>query len=178
MPVSVADIKSAVQRCDCEWTPAPACAYIFAVSVNKEVLRWQRHGGVFSGCGSGGNGFGVPCGYPFDGSGQERRRRRERARGGWKVFPEGLYKKAKEPGDKRLPVSRDQIQNFVDCILSRGQPVDDLHSAVRSDIVCHLVDISARTGKEIAWNPEEETIVGNDEAVQMMSRPLRKPWTL
>jgi len=129
-------------------------------------------------CGSGGNGFGVPCGYPFDGSGQERRRRRERARGGWKVFPEGLYKKAKEPGDKRLPVSRDQIQNFVDCILSRGQPVDDLHSAVRSDIVCHLVDISARTGKEIAWNPEEETIVGNDEAVQMMSRPLRKPWTL
>ncbi len=100
------------------------------------------------------------------------------ARGGWKVFPEGLYKLAKNPGEKRLPVSRDQIQNYVDCILSREQPVDDLHSAVRSDIVCHLIDISARTGKEIAWDPEKDTIVGNDAAAKMMTRPLRKPWTL
>jgi len=40
----------------------------------------------------------------------------------------------------------DQIHNFVDCVLSREQPVDNLHSAIRSDINCHLVDISVRTG--------------------------------
>jgi len=56
--------------------------------------------------------------------------------------------------------------------------VDDLHSAVRSDIICHLTDICIRRGRPITWDLEKETIVGDAEAVKMMSRPLREPWTL
>ncbi|MHC4506612.1 MAG: Gfo/Idh/MocA family protein [Planctomycetota bacterium] len=100
------------------------------------------------------------------------------SRGGWKVSSEEIRRKAKDPGDKRLVVSRDQIQNLVDCVISREQPVDDLHSAVRSDIICHLTDICVRRGRPITWDLEKETIVGDAEAVKMMSRPLREPWTL
>ncbi len=100
------------------------------------------------------------------------------SRDGWKVSDEAIRQKAKDPGAKRLPVSRDQIQNFVDCVLSREQPVDNLHSAVRSDILCHLIDISARTGKKIEWDNRKETIIGNAEAAKMMRREMRKPWTL
>lgn len=99
-------------------------------------------------------------------------------RDGWQTSSEPLRQKAKDPGSKRLSISRDQIQNFVDCVLSRRQPVDDLHSAVRSDILCHLIDISARTGKKIEWDNQQETIVGNEQAAKMMHRELRPPWTL
>lgn len=99
-------------------------------------------------------------------------------RGGWRVSSEEIRKQAKEPGDKRLVVSPDQIRNFVDCCISREQPVDDLHSAVRSDIACHLTDISIRRGKPITWDPKKEVIVDDPEAARMASRPMRAPWTL
>ena len=99
-------------------------------------------------------------------------------RGGWGFSDDQIRRKAPDPGPKRLKVSVDQIQNFIDCVLSKEEPVDNLHSAVRSDIVCHLVDISARTGRKLAWDDKKETIVGDAEAQKMASRDLRAPWTL
>jgi hypothetical protein len=99
-------------------------------------------------------------------------------RGGWKCSSEELRRKAKDPGAKRLKVSRDQIQNYVDCILSREEPVDNLHSAVRSDVATHLSEISVRTGRPITWDPETEKIVGDAEAAKLATRAMRAPWTL
>ena len=100
------------------------------------------------------------------------------SRGGWRFSPKNLREKVKDPGEKRLKVSRDQIQNFVDCVISREEPVDNLHSAVRSDIVSHLCDICIRTGRPITWDNKKETIVGDEQAAKRMNRPLRAPWTL
>lgn len=100
------------------------------------------------------------------------------SRDGWATSTEELRQKAKDTGAKRLIVSRDQIRNFIDSVLSREQPVDNLHSAVRSDILCHLIDISVRTGKKLEWDNRRETIVGNPAAVKMMRRDMRQPWTL
>lgn len=100
------------------------------------------------------------------------------SRDGWKFSNDALRLKAKDPGPKRLIQSRDQIHNFVDCVLSRATPVDNLHSAVRSDILCHLVDVSARTGRKLQWDNTHETIVGDKQAQAMMHRDLRKPWSL
>ncbi len=98
------------------------------------------------------------------------------SREGWKTSPEDLIYKGKDPGARRLEVSRDQIDNFVDCVLARRTPVDDLHSAVRSDTACHLAEIAVRTGRPIRWDPERETIVGDAEAARMMKRAMREPW--
>jgi len=99
------------------------------------------------------------------------------SRGGWKTSTEAIRKEAKDPGETRLKVSRDQIQNFVDCILSREEPVDNLHSAVRSDVATHLSEIAVRTGKTIEWDPKRETIK-EPEAAQRMIRAMRAPWTM
>ncbi len=99
-------------------------------------------------------------------------------RGGWQVFPENLYYAAREPGDRRLTVSGDHQRNFVDCVLSREQPISDLASAVQSDLICHLSNISIRTGRTIQWDPKLETIVDDANAEKMMSREMREPWTL
>ena len=99
-------------------------------------------------------------------------------RGGWKVHPEPLYKEAKDPGKVLLQVSGSHTDDFVDAVLGRTQPVSNLESAVRSDIICHLCDITVRTGRPITWDPKKETIVGDPEAAKRISRPMRKPWTL
>jgi hypothetical protein len=100
------------------------------------------------------------------------------SRASWKVSDEKLYRLGKNPGENRLEESVDQIQNFVDCVISRKRPIDHLHSAVRSDIISHLSDICIREGRTITWDPEEETIVNDPQAAKRMHRPMRKPWTL
>ncbi|MBC8184439.1 Gfo/Idh/MocA family oxidoreductase [candidate division KSB1 bacterium] len=100
------------------------------------------------------------------------------SRSSWKVFPESLYKKGKSPGDIRLIASKNHRHDFIDAVLKRRKPISDLESAVRSDIICHLSDISIRTGRKITWDPVQETIVDDAEANRMMSRPMREPWTL
>lgn len=99
-------------------------------------------------------------------------------RAGWKVSDEKLYRLGKNPGKIRLPKSQNQRHNFVNSVLKREQPVDNLHSAVRSDIVCHLSDICIREGRPITWDTEKETIVGDPEAAKRMYRTMREPWTM
>ena len=100
------------------------------------------------------------------------------SRASWKVSPVELYRLGRNPGDKRLEESVDQIQNFVDCVISRKQPIDNLHSAVRSDIISHLSDICIREGRPINWDPEKELIVNDPQAAKRTHRPMREPWTL
>jgi hypothetical protein len=100
------------------------------------------------------------------------------SRGGWKFSSDELRRMAKDPGPKRLAVSRGHQRNFVDAILVREQPVSDLHSAVQSDIICQMGDICIRTGETVGWDPVKETVVGSADAVAMMHRNMRKPWSL
>jgi len=68
--------------------------------------------------------------------------------------------------------------SWHDCIRSRRDPVGNIESSVRSDLVSHLCDICARVGRPLRWDPVKETIVGDEVACKMMSRPMRAPWQL
>jgi len=100
------------------------------------------------------------------------------SRDSWKTDPESLLYKGKEPGERRLRVSRDQIDDFIESVLAGRTPIDDLHSAVRSDLICHLSEIAVRSGRGIQWDPSSETIVGDAEAARLLSRSAREPWSL
>jgi predicted dehydrogenase len=67
-------------------------------------------------------------------------------------------------------------RNFLDCIKSRSQPNSDLESSHRVATVCHLANISLKTGRKIRWDAENEVILGDSEASQMLVRPYRQPW--
>lgn len=67
-------------------------------------------------------------------------------------------------------------RNFLDCIKSRRQPNTDLESGHRVATVCHLANISLRTGRKIRWDADREEIVDDPEAARMLVRPYRKPW--
>ena len=68
------------------------------------------------------------------------------------------------------------VRNFLDCVKSRERPIADVEQGHQVTTVCHLANISLRTGRKIRWNPETEEITGDAEASRWLERPYRKPW--
>lgn len=70
-------------------------------------------------------------------------------------------------------IARPHIQNWLDCIKSRGLPNADVEIGHRSISVCHLVNITREIGRKLAWNPQTEQFVGDAQANKLLDRPRR-----
>jgi predicted dehydrogenase len=64
-------------------------------------------------------------------------------------------------------------ENFYRCLREGGLPVSDLASHLQTMHVCHLSAIAARLGRKIAWDPQAEKIMGDDEAASFFAREPR-----
>ena len=100
------------------------------------------------------------------------------SRGGITAGPESLLQIKLKPGDIHLLQDKNHYSNFIEAIKSRRPAVSDVDSATQSDFISHLGDIAIRTGRKIQWDPVKETIIGDDVAARMMTRPMREPWTV
>lgn len=98
------------------------------------------------------------------------------SRGGLTAEPQSLLSVPIRPEEKRLPESPHHARNYVEAIRTRGTPVSDIDSAVRSDTISLLSDIAIRTGSRVRWDPRRETIPGNEPARRMLSRTPRPPY--
>jgi predicted dehydrogenase len=78
----------------------------------------------------------------------------------------------------RVPVSDNHIQNWFDCIKSRGRPIADVEIGHRSAVICHLGNIVRWVGRKLRWDPEQEIFPGDEEANAYLERPQRKPYQL
>jgi predicted dehydrogenase len=100
--------------------------------------------------------------------------------GGPQPVPDAGEEYWTEPSKDASGDWRDQyvqhVRNFLDCVKSRKEPNSDLESGHRVATVCHLANISLRTGRKIRWDAEKEAVVGDAEAGKMVVRPYRKPW--
>jgi predicted dehydrogenase len=96
-------------------------------------------------------------------------------RGGIDANPKSLLDTKIDPEKAKLLTSPRQDQNFIDSIKSRKAAVSPIDHAVRSDIISLLSDIAVRTGRRITWDPQQEVIVGDEEAAKMAQmRPARE----
>lgn len=112
-------------------------------------------------------------------------------RGGWNVLPEKKEDKDRIPSERHG--SSDQhwphVQNFVQCVKSRGKTSSDIEDMHRATTTCHLANISIKLGRKVYWDAEAERcrlrdsktgqLAGEDaEANAFLFREPRKPWTI
>ena len=68
--------------------------------------------------------------------------------------------------------------NFLECVKSRKQPVENLDVGHHVTAVSQLGNIALRSKSRIEWNAKEERVVGNEQANNLLFRPYRAPWKL
>lgn len=95
-------------------------------------------------------------------------------RWGYKLF--GRDGKLVEHNDAN-DESDDHMRNFVDCIRTRKLPNADISIGHLSALHCHLANIVARTGRNVAFDRESEQAINDDEANLYVRRRYRTHWS-
>ncbi|HCC71512.1 MAG TPA: oxidoreductase [Bacteroidales bacterium] len=80
------------------------------------------------------------------------------------------------PGEIHLYESPEQHKNWLDCIISRKDPVATAEIGHRSCSACLVNHIAMKLPGKLYWNPDKERFINNDEANSMLSRPQRWPY--
>jgi predicted dehydrogenase len=105
-------------------------------------------------------------------------------RNGFAVDPPELVK---DPPDRSVlakwtgggeHVARPHIQNWLDCIKTRGTPNSPVEAGHRTATICHLANIARELKRKLRWDPHKEEFVGDDEANALRDRPRRKGFEL
>ncbi len=92
--------------------------------------------------------------------------------------PDSLLSIRLKPNDVHLCNSDNHYAHFVQCVAGRRKTISPINSAVQSDIISHLCDISIRSGRKVKWDPLAEKILGDPAASKRLYRPFRSPWNL
>jgi predicted dehydrogenase len=84
-----------------------------------------------------------------------------------------------EPGPSGKKAG-DHFANFIDCVRSRR--AEDIHSPIEeahiSTTLVHLANASYRLGRTLKFDPEQEQVVGDDEANTMLRGTYRAPYVV
>jgi hypothetical protein len=70
------------------------------------------------------------------------------------------------------------MENFLDCVRTRRDPICDVEVGHRSATMCHLGAIALRTGRRLTWDAAREEFTGTDAAAgnAFVARELRAPY--
>jgi predicted dehydrogenase len=78
----------------------------------------------------------------------------------------------------QLYESKEHRRNFLDCVRSRKPTIAPVETAHHSTIPGHLGLISMLVGRKIQWDVEQEKILSDPGASELLTRPYRDPWKL
>ena len=98
---------------------------------------------------------------------------------GWEIIPEPKKKSLEAQKYPGSPDARPaHVRNFLDCVKSRQQPVENLAVGHHVSTVAHLGNIALRSGHNIAWDNRKERIPDDKQADRLVGVTYRKPWKL
>jgi len=102
---------------------------------------------------------------------------------GWEVIPEakkplGVFKRTVSPTDRAADGRPAHIRNFLECMRSRQQPVENLEVGHFVSTVAHLGNLALRSGAKITWDAQEERVLADPKADALVRVPYRAPWSL
>jgi len=75
-------------------------------------------------------------------------------------------------------VARPHLENWLDCVKTRGTPNAPVEAGHRTVTICHLANIARELNRPLDWNPTAEQFVNDDKANALLERPRRKGFEL
>ena len=77
-------------------------------------------------------------------------------------------------------VEGDHFKNFVDAVRSRdaGSLNCNIEEGHKSTVLCHMANVSYRTGRSLEFDPASEKFVNDEEANKLLSRDYRTPFVV
>jgi predicted dehydrogenase len=76
------------------------------------------------------------------------------------------------------PLPPSHIQNFVECVSARQQPIADVVSHNRMLNVCHAINIAMRLNKTVIFDPETRRFVDDELANSLVEREQRRGYEI
>ena len=92
--------------------------------------------------------------------------------------PKSLLDVKLKPSDIHLDESTEHHENFVNSVKTRKDPVSDVESGHKASLLGMLAETSVRLKRSLKWDPVKELFPGDDEANNLLKRPMRSPWHL
>ncbi len=92
---------------------------------------------------------------------------------GYKIFDAAGKVVAEKSGDAG---DLSHIANFLGAVRGTEKLNSEIEEAQKSTLLCHLGNISFRTGKAIRFDPATRKIVGDSDAERLWSRDYRTGW--
>lgn len=100
------------------------------------------------------------------------------------IHKDVVYELEQYPEDKTekdlerhvAPAIRHHMLDFLAAIDKRSKPVADIEQGYISTASCILANLAMQTGRTLQWDAQQQRIVGDKEANQLLRRPYRKPW--
>ena len=71
---------------------------------------------------------------------------------------------------------RNHMHDFLRAIDNRSHPVADIEQGHISAASCILANNAMKLGRTLELDPASHTVVGDEEATQLLARPYRVPW--
>ena len=69
------------------------------------------------------------------------------------------------------------MRNFLDCIKTRADCISPAETTHRSITPGHLGYVSNAVGRALQWDPASETIIGDEDAMELLLKnEYRNPW--
>jgi len=97
-------------------------------------------------------------------------------RGAHKIEPEILKDTVIGPNETQLYKSTNHFRNFIDCVISRKEPIAPVEAAHRSITIAHLGNIAMMLEQDLDWDPVQEVVTTVTEANRFLTRKMREPW--
>jgi predicted dehydrogenase len=97
-------------------------------------------------------------------------------RGAIKAEPVSLLDVAIKPDEEQLYLSNNHMENFLQCVRTRRDPVAPVEACHAATAISLVADIATRTGRRLVWDWNKERFANDDWANRMLSRTLRHPW--
>lgn len=82
------------------------------------------------------------------------------------------------PDEIHLYVSKDHHANWLDCVISRQQPIAPVEVGHRACTTCLVNHIAMRANRKLYWDPAKERFKNDDLANALLSRPQRPPYVI